>query len=152
MADTFQDGIEAAARLMEAEGGLFGRDLAAKIRALQCGDAVPVTDLEEAFRQFKRAYLSAGGFRNPKTEGAKGWDAAEAKFKQLVTKKKHSATAIVMGTQAFAASRPQPQYVRAPDVFLNKEEFCFDYSRAQPNGTKNGVRTLFDTARDLSAH
>lgn len=150
MTDTFQDGIDAAARLMEAEGGLFGKDLAAKIRALQCSDAVPVTDMEEAFARFKRAYMSVGGFRNPKSETAKaGWLPAEIKFKELIKKRKHDAMAIVTGTMAYAATRPDPQYVWAPEVFLNKEWFARDWSRQQPNGTKTSARTLFDTERDL---
>lgn len=152
MADTFQDGIEAAARLMEGEGGLFGKDLAAKIRALRCGDAVPVTDLEEAFRQFQRIYIGIGGFRNPKDASAKGWTAAKAKFFQLVRTRKHDAMAIITGTMAFAATRPDPQFVWAPEVFLNQEQFCKNWARQVPKGTKTSVRTLFDTARDLSAH
>lgn len=154
MGDTFQDGIEAAARLLDmAPPFTDPKELAAEVRALRCGDAVPVTDLEEAFGEFQRVYIAIGGGRNPANPNAKGWDPARKKFKQLTTERKHSASAIISGTKAFAATRPGVKFVPAAEAFLNGEQFMWNWAALiAPNGTKIGVRTLFDTARDLSAH
>lgn len=132
---TFREGLEAAAKLIEgmAQGCLDQRVLADRIRAIQEPPAVPavVTDLEAAFRRFKLAYVQAGGFRNPKSIDAKGWGPAEKKFVSLVRRRKHDSEAIITGTLAYAATRPEANFVPAPEVFLNGEQFMRDWARAR---------------------
>lgn len=153
MSGTFQDGLEAAALAIEAtDGGLFGKELlaelAARVRALAPGEVVG--GLDAAFEDFKAAYkpLNAGGHgqRNH-------WGPAKKKFLQLVKVRKHDPGAIVSGTRNYAATRPDPNFVRAPEVFLNKEMFMTDYSaaiRAAERGrVQHGSESPFDVVRSL---
>ena len=154
----FKDGLEAAAAVIEEQdSGLFGaqwiKELAAAVRAIPVpaddGSGVMPT-IDASFDDFKEVYrtLNAGG------NGQRNhWGPAKRKFEQLVRVRKHDPQAIVTGTQNYAASRPDPQYVRAPEVFLNKEMFMTDYSeaiRAADRGSVPGS-TAFDVVESLRA-
>lgn len=149
MAD-FREGLESAAALIETQdpglfGGSFLKELAAKVRSIQPpasdGALVVVTDLDAAFRRFAIIYAGIGGHRNPQSPQARGWSAAKVKFMTLIKKQKHDPEAIISGTMAYAMSNPDKQFVPAPEVFLNKERFLNDWSRA--TGTKPAP-TLYD--------
>lgn len=154
MSDTFRDGIEAAAKVIEAfDPGLLGKEtlaeLAAAVRAVPLGGEV-VGDLDAAFEEFKAIYkpLNAGG------QGQRNhWAPAKRKFIQLVRIKRHNPAAIVSGTRAYADTRPDARYVPAPAVFLNKEMFTTDYSRAIQAAERGRVdrtgQSLFDVGREL---
>lgn len=154
MSDTFRDGIEAAAQLVEDEdctfvGRAWLRDIAAKLRALTppSTELVVIDSLEAKFIEFQHAFLSAGGYRQPRSIEAKGWGAARKVFLRLVKKQKHDPDAIVTGTLAFAGTKPEPQYVPAPEVFLNREGFTKNWDQARavaPKGNQNGATSLFD--------
>lgn len=131
---TFRDGIEAAAAVADAGGQ---PDLAARIRSIAepTGQevALAAAGSDDPFERWKAIYIRAGGFRNPKKLTGKGWDRARAKFKALLKGRKHDVEAILTGTEAYVRSGPKPEFVPAPEGFLNREQFLYDWSRG-PNG------------------
>lgn len=116
--------------------------------------AVALSPLTEAFEQFKLAFISAGGTRNPLTP-AKGWRKTEQVFRRVVTKDKHDPQAVVTGTQAFAAYMRKlvaadplkVEYIPGPIPFLNGEQFMQDWNRAC---AKPAAPTMFDVAQSLT--
>lgn len=107
--------------------------------------------LDAKFRDFQTAFLAAGGFRQPKSIDAKGWDAARKVFIRLVTKQKHNPDAIVTGTAAYAVwvafrGEREIEFVPAPEKFLNKEWFTRDWRciGAAPTGHQRGATNLFE--------
>lgn len=149
---TFRDGIEAAARLIESEfGDQYEIETRARsIRAIQEPSEM-MSAIEEAFERFKAVYLGIGGFRNPSSASSKGWGASQKAFERLVKKQKHHPDAIISGTAAYAATRPDIQFVKAPEAFLHAEWFTKDWSRARnaipATGNKSGATSLFDLVR-----
>lgn len=170
MAETFRDGIEAAAQLIEARisenspvMNQMWADLARDIRALSPSSTAlmgvrlsVLVALEARFRYFAIAFLAAGGNRQPKSIDAKGWDAARKNFIRLVTKQKHNPDAIVSGTWAYAdhmkakidRDPANVDFVPAPEVFLNKEWFTKTWTPngggPKPTGNQRGATSLFD--------
>jgi hypothetical protein len=146
--DRFQEGLEAAAALIETQDGLFTdlRDLARRVRAIEApalpGMPTKIEAMDEAFTRFQAAYVRAGGFRNP-TKGR--WPAARKKFEEVVRRRKHDVEAIISGTAAYAQTRPDPQYVPAPERFLHQEQFLRDWARA---GTR-AKPTIYDLQTHL---
>jgi hypothetical protein len=139
MSDTFRDGLEAAARLVEQEDpGLLGgeclRAMAHRIRELRDGEVMSADQIMAAFGEFKAVYPD--GPRNH-------WKPALESFRKCL-KAGHEPATIVAGTAAYAATRPAPQYVPAPSVFLNQERFLSTYGPPRP---PNG--SLFDVEREL---
>ncbi len=123
---------------------------------LEQSQAVALSPITEAFEQFKLAFISAGGTRNPKSASAKGWRPAEVVFTRLVRKDKHDPQAIITGTQAYAAymrrviaaDSSKVNYVPAPKPFLNGEQFMQDWDRAK--GPQPPAPSMFDVAESLT--
>lgn len=148
MTATFTDGTEAAAREIEqSDAGLFGKpllkELAAKVRALQPPDsggaiATISTGIDAVWETFKDVYTEAHGMRNHWAAGRKAFDTA-------IKKRRHDPQAIITGTMAFVASRPDPNFVPMPATFLNQDRFLTNYG--PPNGGGGG--NLFDVAASL---
>lgn len=139
MAGTFRDGIEAAARLVE----IHDNCLAGMVREIQ-EPAEPLDAIEDGFQQFKALWPK--GPRNH-------WSPAKKAFRAAVKTRKHAISAILTGTQAYAATRPEFQYIPAPAVFLNQDRFLTDYRpapRQLVTGNKVGATSLFDVERQLS--
>lgn len=103
---------------------------------------MPMTAADEAFAQFRAAYKPLG-FRN-------NWVAARKKFDLLVKKEKVDPAAIVAGTIAYAETRPERQYVPAPEVFLNKRQFEYDWanSGARRQPSQANVESFFQNRVD----
>lgn len=146
MTDQFREGLEAAALTIEQEdcglvGGAFLKALAEKVRSLTEGSALVVSDHEVAWLDFRDIYKSLGGTRN-------NWKAGHAKFMSKIKKDKHHPSAIISGTLAYRATHPEPQYVPAVEVFLNKEKFMTEWRPVPPS--PNGRESLFDVGRELN--
>lgn len=156
MSATFRDGIELAAQLVE----MFGREISASNlspHSLQNGIAIakignmireiqepaePLDAIEDAFQQFKSIWPK--GPRNH-------WLPAKRAFRAAVKTRKHAISAILTGTQAYVATRPEFQYIPAPAVFLNQDRFLTDYRPPNgrgPTGNKAGAPSLFDSLRN----
>lgn len=157
----FKAGLEAAAQFVELMQAEHQRvpNLAAMIRSLaqDAGSVgtsvavigaggevtrvpvesmlVPASAADEAFAQFRAAYKPLG-FRN-------NWVAARKKFDILVKKEKIDPAVIVAGAIAYAQTRPEKQFVPAPEVFLNKRQFAYDWanSGARRNPSPNDIET-----------
>ena len=169
MTDTFKDGIEAAARLVkdqvdehssEFHRSVFG-SLARAILKLEPpqSTAVAIDPIAESFEQFKRAFISAGGTRNPTTP-QRGWKKTEEAFRRQITKNRHDPQAIVTGTQAFAAycrkriaaDPSSSEWIPGPVPFLNGEKFMHPWDRAAPSqarGNQRGAVSMFDVEEQL---
>jgi hypothetical protein len=148
MAGTFRDGIEAAARKVEgladsASSAMVAAHLAAEIRAIE-EPAFALDAIEDGFQQFKSIWPK--GPRNH-------WTPAKAAFVRAVKKRRHAISAILTGTAAYAATRPEFQYIPAPAVFLNQDRFLTDYRPPNgrgPTGNRAGASSLFQLEEQLS--
>lgn len=116
--------------------------------------ALVINPITTAFVRFQEIYLQAGGGRQPKTVTAKGWDPARKVFERLIKKQKHDAEAIITGTAAYVATRPETRFVKAPEAFLNAEWFTKDWGRISeptaPRGSQRGAPSLFDVEQSLT--
>lgn len=138
---TFEQGLEFAAREIEqADCGLFGKELlarlAAKVRSLrppENGKSVTViSGVDAAFECFKEEYP-----RGPRNH----WAPAKKAFETAVKKRHHDPRVIIEGTMAFAASGKEFQFIEAPAVFLNQDRFLTTYNPPPP--PTNGASGLF---------
>jgi hypothetical protein len=143
MTNTLQDGLELAARyILKREPGLFGENIlrrwAAEILALTPG----MTDdaIEAAFERFKQAY--------PERTKGLPWTPAKAAFIRAVTKRKKDPEKIIVGTEAFTATNPDPDFVPMPATFINQDRFEVVYSNGMNGHDPTGEnRTSQASAR-----